>query len=201
MTQTLIRLTRRSLYLHVFLHNLLLFYICAAFILYLLLLSDTSLHYSRHRKTPLASKAIIMASNVVPWYLRPEYLAATNRRPAPGDPMRYGIQPSHQGCYYHKLTSLIDVPRPFPAADPTDRTSYHAGQRTWSINNLPDILYQIYPDQEWDRFSRSKLPEPKVDQYGRVMLESWPVDPMKPRKLLNFTVLVGAESRSEREIC
>ncbi|MCJ1380159.1 hypothetical protein MMC17_003262 [Xylographa soralifera] len=105
------------------------------------------------------------------WQHRPGYLAATNTATAPGDPLLY------------------DVPRPFPVTDPDDRTSYHPGQRTWSIDNLPDILYQIYPDLEWYRFMHTGLPEPKVDRHGWGIYESWPVDPKAPRMLLDFPIL------------
>ncbi|MCJ1434595.1 hypothetical protein MMC27_003964 [Xylographa pallens] len=112
-----------------------------------------------------------MAANVTPWQQRPVFVAATNTTPAFGDPLQY------------------DVPRQFPVTDPDDRTSYHPGQRTWSVKDPPDILYLIYPDQDWYRFMHSGLPGPKIDHYGRVVLESWPPDPMNPRPLLDFPIL------------
>ncbi|MCJ1286695.1 hypothetical protein MMC26_006041 [Xylographa opegraphella] len=120
-----------------------------------------------------------MAPRVTPWEYRPAYLAATSTEPVFRDQMRY------------------DVPRQFPITDPTDRTAYHPGQQDWSIDNPPDILYQIYPDNEWYRFMHAKLPGPKVDGEGRVVLESWPPDPTNPRVLLNFSILVKPGSYSE----
>ncbi|MCJ1398816.1 hypothetical protein MMC11_002017 [Xylographa trunciseda] len=123
-----------------------------------------------------------MASNTTPWHLRPGFLAVSNPVAAPGDPLRY------------------DSPRPFPVTDPSDRTSYHPGQRAWSVDNFPEILYQIYPDDDWYRFMNSGLPEPKIDRYGRVAREAWPVDPSQPRMLLNFTILPDQIGTKESQV-
>ncbi|KAL8941010.1 MAG: hypothetical protein Q9216_002490 [Gyalolechia sp. 2 TL-2023] len=56
----------------------------------------------------------------------------------------------------------------------------------WAPNNLPDILYTLFPPAEWKDFRLAKLPDAKFDKDGHVVFEQWPAVPNKPQKLLNF---------------
>ena len=70
-----------------------------------------------------------------------------------------------------------------------DVTSFHPGQRQWSINNLPDILYVLRPPPEWHTFMKSAKPVQKADAYNNPMFEQYPEPGKSPRPMLDYKIL------------
>ncbi|KAL8826796.1 MAG: hypothetical protein Q9191_003579 [Dirinaria sp. TL-2023a] len=122
-----------------------------------------------------------MANVGLPWERDPRYAEACRTQVLPGgwthyrDPRRAGV-------------------------DGGDVTGFQAGQWDWSATNLPDILYQLFPDQAWLDFKANKgRARQKRDAQGRLMWEQWPDDPANPRPLLDFPVLANIDQISTQE--
>ena len=51
------------------------------------------------------------------------------------------------------------------------------------------ILYRLKPNNDWALFKTTGPPQQKVDAQGRPVYEQWPINPARPRALLDFEVL------------
>ncbi|KAI4180510.1 MAG: hypothetical protein LQ346_006976, partial [Caloplaca aetnensis] len=122
---------------------------------------------------PSNSSAPTPAPSTIPWDQTPEFLASSDWTVHPGAPTEY------------------NPPRTVGNGGPTDVTSFHPAQATWSEDNLPDILYTYKPPTNWQKFYdnnaiRRLFPPPKTDANGNIMYERWPGDANKPDPLLDF---------------
>ena len=83
----------------------------------------------------------------------------------------------------------LATPRP-EGTSPADVTSFHSGQRLWSLDNLPPIYYVLEPSEAWRKFARSAIPEKKRDVRGQIVFEPFPVAGKVRRPMLDFKILV-----------
>ncbi|CAF9921038.1 MAG: hypothetical protein HETSPECPRED_004414 [Heterodermia speciosa] len=112
-----------------------------------------------------------MATHPAPsWDQEPLYLESTRRSPRNGDAPNYIVPPKG------------DVAN-------QDVTSFVVGQSTWSLHNLPEVLYRIAPPSTRLAFSKTPKPHQKRDAQGNPVFESWPSDPANSRPLLDYAVL------------
>lgn len=85
---------------------------------------------------------------------------------------------------------LTAYTRPHPAGQTaTDVTSFVYGQAKVHLNNWPEIMYSLYPTQEWKDFQHSGKPGQKTDLNGQPVFEKWPREGQTARPLLAFDVL------------
>ena len=87
------------------------------------------------------------------------------------------------------MLKLIATPRT-TGDDSEDVTSFHPGQRLWSLDNLPHIFYVLEPSEAWRTFSSLPRPDQKRDVHGRLMFEQHATTGESPRPLLDFKILV-----------
>ncbi len=111
------------------------------------------------------------------WSQNPEYIEACRTTPRLGDPTAY--TPAHP-----------------PGASPTDNTTFKVGLAGWNANNLPDIMYQLWPCQAWKAFKDSAKPGPRLDAQGSPMFERYPRPGEAARPILDFPILQGVNKIS-----
>ena len=117
------------------------------------------------------------ASVSTPWELTPEYLTLTQRVGPPGD------------------TSAYVIPHP-AGTSATDITTFVYGQATITLDNWPNIMYMLEPDQAWKDFQKTRLPAAKKDHNNRRIMERFPRAGSLARPLLDFPVLPDNVSSS-----
>ena len=109
------------------------------------------------------------------WSQTPEYLNMSRTQLQPGDLTAY------------------DPPRR-TGASPADVTSFKAGHSRLTIDNMPDVMYMLWPPYEW--FQQLKQPKPpqKVDPVtNQPMFEHAPRFGCTARPLLDWPVLRGID--------
>ena len=105
-----------------------------------------------------------------PWELTLEYLTLTQRVGPPGGATAYAV--------------------PHPAGIlATDITTFVYGQATITLDNWPNIMYVLEPDQAWKDFRKTHLPPAKKDNNYQRMMERFPRAGSLARPLLDFPVL------------
>lgn len=116
-----------------------------------------------------------------PWELTAEYRMLTRRVGPPGTATTYTT--------------------PHPAGNSaTDITTFVYGQAAITIDNWPDIMYVLEPDQAWKDFQKSGLPEAKKDQNDWRIMERFPRAGRLARPLLDFPVLPDNVSLSRYDL-
>lgn len=111
----------------------------------------------------------------IPWAQTPDYLNMSCTQLQPGDLTAYD-PPRHTGA------SLADV------------TSFKAGHSRLTVDNMPDVLYMLWPPIEWQQHLALPKPPQKVDPVtNQPMFEHAPRPGCKPRPLLDWPVLKGID--------
>ena len=113
------------------------------------------------------------------WQQHPAYMEACRTVPRAGDPTSYS--PAHP-----------------PGATLTDATTFKVGLALMDPNNLPEILYQIFPCGAWKRFRESPRPDQKQDSQGNPMFERYPRPGQAARPILDFEILGGINKISTK---
>lgn len=123
-------------------------------------------------------------SNSIPWAQTPDYLNMSRTHSLPGEPTAYN-PPRRTG------------------ASPADVTSFKAGHSRLTIDNMPDVLYMLWPPVEWQQHLAQPKPPQKVDLItNRPIFEHAPRPGCTPRPLLDWPVLRGIDKVFEQDsIC
>ena len=126
----------------------------------------------------MATQAIFTIVNATypVWTQNPEYIEACRTVPHPGD--RTSYHTAH------------------PGVNPTDVTSFKVGLAGWHRDNLPNIMYQLWPCRAWKAHKDSPKPGPKLDAQGNYMFEQHPRVGHAPRLILDFPILRGIDQIS-----
>ena len=66
-----------------------------------------------------------------------------------------------------------------------------------SFDNLPEIMYDLWPPQSWWIFKASGRPPRRRNAAGNVVYEQWPEPGKEARPLLDFPVLVDKIGTAE----
>ncbi|KAL6720004.1 hypothetical protein ACLMJK_001925 [Lecanora helva] len=113
------------------------------------------------------------------WDQNPEYIEACRTVRRHGDPTAYN--PAHPA-----------------GVSPTDVTSFKVGLARWNANNLPDIMYQLWPCEAWSNWRHSARPGPRLDRHGNAVMERWPRPGEAPRVILDYPILRGINQISTK---
>ncbi|KAI9700255.1 MAG: hypothetical protein M1836_002269 [Candelina mexicana] len=110
-----------------------------------------------------------------------DYLAATNRQPAPSGPTAYTV-PRQEGI------------------NANDVTSFHPGQAYWNLENLPDIMYRWKPTDQDKVVWKYQRPAQKRDANGNLMWDpKYPQDDKTGRRICDFDILPERIGTAEQE--
>ena len=106
----------------------------------------------------------------VPWNQTHDFIRLTRRNIPPGGQTAYTVP--------HRAGTTA-----------SDFTTFVYGQADVHIDNWPDIMYMLYPTDEWTTFKQQRKPPPKIDSNGQPVFEQWPRQGKPPRPLLQYDVL------------
>lgn len=118
-------------------------------------------------------------TNSIPWAQTPDYLNMSRTQPQPGDLTAY------------------DPPRR-TGASPSDVTTFKAGHSRLTVDNMPEVLYMLWPTIEWKQHLLLYKPPQMVDPVtNQAMFEHAPRPGTKARPLLDWPVLRGIDKVSK----